>query len=81
MLTTIFEIVLGIFGVCILGIVAGALLAVIDTVRETEPEINEKKTLSACLTCRMRKWCIDSVQHHDATDDCYEEAIEWNCKN
>ena len=74
MLTTIFEIVLGIFGVCILGAAAGAVLAVIDTVKNPEPEINEKKTLSACTSCRMRKWCIDSVQHHDETDDCYEEG-------
>ena len=72
----ILKLIFLVFLVCMVGIAAGALLAVIDTVRETEPEINEKKTLSACTSCRMRKWCIDSVQHHDATDDCYEEAIE-----
>lgn len=72
----ILKLIFLVFLVCMVGIAAGALLAVIDTVKNPEPEINEKKTLSACLTCRMRKWCIDSVQHHDATDDCYEEEIE-----
>ena len=70
-----FKAIFAVFLVCMVGVAAGALLAVIDTVKNPEPEINEKKTLSACTSCRMRKWCIDSVQHHDATDDCYVREL------
>ena len=71
----ILKLIFFVFLVCMVGIAAGALLAVIDTVKNPEPEINDKKTLSACTSCRMRKWCIDSVQHHDATDDCYVREL------
>ena len=67
--------IFAVFLVCMVGIAAGALLAVIDTVKNPEPEINEKKTLSACTSCRLRKWCLDSVQHHDVTDDCYVKEL------
>ena len=71
----IFKLIFLVFLVCMVGIAAGAMLAVIDTVKNPEPEINEKKTLSACTSCRLRKWCLDSVQHHDATDDCYVREL------
>lgn len=70
----VWKIVCVIFIAAILTMTAFVILSVIRAVTaEPEPETNERQTLSACLTCRMRRYCIDSVQHHDATDDCYEE--------
>ena len=69
----VWKIVFSIFIISILSMAAYVAVSIVRIIRDAEPEIEEPKTLSACLSCRMRKWCLDSVQAHDYSDDCYEE--------
>ena len=44
-----------------------------DLADRLEKASQAKNQLSACLKCKKRKDCLDSVQAHSTTDECYEE--------
>lgn len=46
-----------------------------DLADRLEKASQTKKTLSACLNCKKRKECLDAVQAHATTDECYEEDL------
>lgn len=76
----VWKIVISMFIISILSMAAYVVVAFVRLIRDAEPEIEEPEieepeTISACLSCRMRKWCLDSVQAHDYADDCFEPEI------
>ena len=86
----VWKLVFSIFMISILSMAAYVAVSFVRIIRDAEPEteepeteepeteepvIEERETISACLSCRMRKWCIDSVQAHDYAADCFEPEI------